>query len=337
MLFACHPCLASERPTTPRFGSWLVYWDMERGLRALAGNAPLDHVSVFAYQFSADNTLVPASQSVVETLAILRQWPQERRPKVLVTVVNDRVTEGRTALKDADCVHEVLADTAARARHVEQLLAAVGEADGLELDYENLHAQDRDAFSALVRELADRLHAQGRLLSVVVQPKIADTVKDGAGAIDWRTVAASADLVKVMAYHYHYPSGPPGPVAPPGWVAQVARYAKRQVPAEKLCVILTMAGFDWPKNERARAVHHDQAALLATKHDRPIERDRATASPWFRYSDDGGHDHEVWFEDAVSLDKKLTALRKAGVRQVALWYLGAGDTAFWLDLSAPRH
>jgi len=329
-------CPASDRRNSPRLGSWLVYWNMEQGLRALASNAPLDHVSVFAYQFNADNTLVPASQSVVETLEILRQWPSNRRPQVLVTVVNDRVAGGRTTLKDPACVHDVLADAAARTKHVDELLEVADAAQGLELDYENVRAADREAFSALIRELAERLHTRGRILSVVVQPKTSDVVKDGSGAIDWRAIGASADIVKVMAYHYHYPSGPPGPIAPPGWVAQVARFAKRQVPAEKLCVILTLAGFDWAKDERAFAVHHDQAALLATQHDRPIERDRATASPWFRYSDEAGRDHEVWFEDSVSLDKKMAALRKVGVRRVGLWYLGVGDTAFWLALSAPK-
>jgi len=40
----------------------------------------------------------------------------------------------------------------------EQLLAISAQAGGIELDYENVRAADREAFSKLVSTLADRLH-----------------------------------------------------------------------------------------------------------------------------------------------------------------------------------
>src|SRR6185295_6476953 len=105
-----------------------------------------------------------------------------------VTVVNDVVKEGSSAsvLKDSDLVQELLASGERSAAHradIVKLAARLG-VEGVDLDYENLPAGERDRFSSFVRALADELHARGLALSVTVQPKTGDSSSRGPGAMD---------------------------------------------------------------------------------------------------------------------------------------------------------
>lgn len=321
-------CALAQRPALaiPDITSWVVYWDPEASLQTLDAQAVgLEEVAVFAYHFDASCRLVPATARVPETVRTLTARAEgPTRPRVLVTVVNDVVTaSGGRRLKDPHCVHDVLASPEATAAHLDQLLQVASQADGIELDYENLLAQDRTGFSQLVQSLAAHLHAYGKRLSVVVQPKIDDRIRDGAGALDWSAIAQHADHLKLMAYHYHHARARPGPVAPPAWVETLTQFALTQVPKEKLCVVLTLYGFDWGQGREGRAIGYEEAMRLATAHRAVKRRDPQTSSLHFQYKADGTR-HEVWFEDAVSLRRKITGLRRAGVLSIGLWHLGAG-------------
>src|SRR5207302_386263 len=105
--------------------------------------------------------------------------------------------------KSPECVHAVLAFAEKRDAHIAQLLKLAEGSAGLEIDYESLHLADREAFTGFIQRLAEQLHRRGQWLSVAVEPKTSDALKDKAGAIDWQAIGRYADEVKVMAYLYH--------------------------------------------------------------------------------------------------------------------------------------
>jgi len=324
--------LGQEALLQSELRSWVVYWNADESLRILEEqDSLLDEVAVFAYHFSDAGELIPATPRVPEMV----QWAKARTTlRVLVTVVNDvAAASGARILKDAQCVHDVLASPEAMAAHLEQLLTIAATADGIELDYENLKQEDREGFSALVRELAMRLHARGQWLSVVVQPKTTDRPRNGAGALDWAAIARHADEVKLMAYYYHHPDSPPGPLAPLDWVAHLTDFALAHMPPEKLCVVLSLYGFDWSAGRPTLSLDAATALKLARSQRMVVQRDRASAAPYFRYKADGVR-HTVWFEDALSLERKVRLLRQRGVRAIGVWHLGAGETVVTPALQA---
>lgn len=324
LLCLCLPAGAGEgRPG--RLASWVVYWDVQRGTDMLAkhGNG-LDQVSVFAAHFDGRHRLTPANPWVAEAPAGMPRTPG----RLLLTAVNDVVGDGEVRLKDPAAVHSAVSTPRDRARHVEELVALAAWADGVEIDYERIRSEDREAFSLFVHDLAEALHRRGKVLSVVVEPKTSDVRRDGAGAVDWGAVGRDADAVKVMAYFEHHEGGPPGPPASPAWVEEVARFALTQVPREKLWIALTVAGIDWPEGGRGRQLDY---ARIRTLPGRP-RRHRRSGAQCLRYRDAEGRRHQVWFEDARSIDRKMEALERAGVTQVALWRLGVGDPALWRRL-----
>lgn len=323
--------LPPSQPMT--FQAWVTYFRGPEGFQDLErSSGALDEISIFALQFDSAATVVPASPWVNETLSQF-QSAQSRPSRLWLTIVNDVRDGGDNVLKDPGVIHKILATGETRTRHIEELLPWSKSVDGLDIDYESLKREDGESFSLFIEELAKRLHARGKYLSVTVEPKTDRIAGDQARAFDWKRIGAAADEVRVMAYFYHSPRGAPGPIAPLVWLSDLARFALKEVPARKLTVALTVNGLDWPLLGVARGIRFNEIEALMASHELKPHRDPADQSPYVRYVLDN-EIHEVWFEDLTSLQAKIQQLRREGIRSIIFWQLGSGDPAFWTWLSS---
>lgn len=248
---------------------------------------------------------------------------QDLGVKVMPTVTNHFDGNWDPGMSSA-----VLADSALRTRHVARTASLVTEGgfDGVDIDYEDLSETDRDAFTAFVTDLADVLHARGKLLSVTVHPKVSDEGDDGRNvAQDYAALGAAADQLRVMAYDEHWDTSEPGPVASPEWVEDVVRYTLSEVPAAKVVLGLGAYGYDWgPSGVAAEGLTWVEAVDRAQRNGVTPQRDTETASMHFEYAAADG-DHEVWFEDATSVERKAAIAARYGLGGVFLWRLGGED------------
>ena len=64
-----------------------------------------------------------------------------------------------------------------------------------------------------------------------------------------------------------------------------------------------------------------EALALARRYGAEIRYDETAQSPWFRYTDENGTVHEVWFEDARSSLAKFRLAADNGLQGVGLWNL----------------
>ena len=98
-------------------------------------------------------------------------------------------------------------------------------------------------------------------------------------------------------------------VAPLRNVELVVEYALSEIPAEKIWMGIPNYGYDWSlpfrQGNRAQSISNQEAVFLAVQNRVAIRFDQAAQSPWFRYVDGQGREHEVWFEDARSIRAKL--------------------------------
>ena len=53
-------------------------------------------------------------------------------------------------------------------------------------------------------------------------------------------------------------------------------------------------------------------------------------APFFKYTDDEGKQHEVWFEDARSIQAKFDLIKELGIRGMSYWKLGLSFPQNWL-------
>jgi spore germination protein YaaH len=198
---------------------------------------------------------------------------------------------------------------------------------GIDLDYENLQAGDRQAFTAFVTRLAAALHANGKILSVALFAKASDAGYAPRNvAQDYAAIGRVADQVRLMGYDYHWDTSPPGPVAPIGWIRDVISYAKTQVPASKIILGIPEYGYDWSRGF-GTGISWLQAVQLSRRYHAPARYDASGQSPWFAYTDAAHQRHTVWFENAESTQAKLDAAQ--GIGGVYLWMYSDPDPGTW--------
>lgn len=237
---------------------------------------------------------------------------------------------------------ELLANPEMQATLVEQILSTMGDKGykGLDVDFEFLPAAQRTGYADFIRRLRERLSPMGYPLFVALPPK---TRADQPGllyeGIDYYLLAQSADFLLLMTYEWGYTYGPPMAVAPLPNVRQVVEYAVTRMEPQKIYLGIPNYGYDWPLpfrrgETRAKSISNQEAVAIALRYGAEIQYDERAQSPWFRYTDDTGTVHEVWFEDARSMSAKLRLIREYGLRGAGYWNLMRPYPQGWTVLNA---
>lgn len=347
--------VAAGRPSTV-VGASLPVWGAASGSATVAAHAEaFTTASPQLYEMTEDGGV--ALRSGLDPVAARTEV---RRLRTAGVAVVPTVTNTRDGSWDTALAQRVLHDPFLRDQHVVALVDMVLREDvaGVDVDYEELTAADRTAFSAFLARLGPALRAHGRLLAVDVFAKDGDAGYDQRNlAQDYAAIGAAADQVRVMAYDWHWETSAAGPVAPLDWVRRVVEYAVTQVPRERLVLGVPTYGYDWAG--QAPGQHHGQqqagkqgqqgqevrrAALAswAQAHVRAVDRgvpvrwDAQAQSPWLAYTDAAGEPHELWFEDGRSTAAKLELAREQRLGGVFLWLVGDVDPSTWPLLAAHR-
>jgi spore germination protein len=205
-------------------------------------------------------------------------------------------------------------------------------------DFEFLPPGDRDAYSSFLRKAKDRLSQEGLLMSTALAPKTSATQKgEWYEAHDYGAHGAVDDLVVLMTYEWGYSGGPAMAVSPIDQVRRVVDYALTEIPANKILLGQNLYGYDWTLpfvqgGKFAKAISPQQAIALAREHNVAIQYDTKAQAPFFRYWDAQGKQHEVWFEDARSIQAKFDLIKEKGLRGISYWKLGLSFPQNWLLL-----
>ena len=309
------PALPAQHPLAVGF---FVNWDDSSTL-SLKDN--LEHLDMVIAEWlhlkDADGNL---RENDPDRTARITAYIRAHRPEVaIVPLVNNWSGSEWEGAK----LGRMLGDPKARARLVGQLLAFVqghGYA-GISIDFENLPARAHPGYLSLLAELAAAFHPPGLKVSV--------NVPASDSAFDYRKIAASTDLVILMAYDEHWSTGGAGPIASLPWFAKVLRERARDVPVEKTIVGIGGYAYDWPKGKPAEERTFEEAVLTARESEGLVRLDPASLNPTFGYADDDGITHQVWMLDAVTAFDQVQVARAGGVRGYALWRLGSEDPALW--------
>jgi spore germination protein YaaH len=326
------PLSAPAAPPPRAVVASLPFWDIRNGTATvLAHRQDFTEVSPFIYGLAA-NGRIEAQYEPSQAAAVAAALARLRQAGLPLVPTLANITAGNWSYAP---VARMLHHPALMRQQVAGIVALVRahRYAGIDIDYENLHAADRHAFTTFITSLAAALHAHGKTLSAAV---FAKTTSAGYGqanqAQDYAALGRAADQVRIMAYNYHWASSPPGPVAPVGWVRAVLRYAKTQIPASKIILGIPLYGYDWSGGHGA-ALSWLRAFQLATRYHARPRYDTAAQEPWLRYTA-GGHRHVVWFENQASSRAKFEAAAGSGARGVFLWMFGYEDSRTWGALHA---
>lgn len=291
----------------------------------------LSYCSIFSYQVDADGTL-----NEIEDQDVIRL---SRGAGVAPMMVITNIITGKGF--NSDLAHTILNDNAAQNQLLSNILQTLRNKNyyGLNIDFEYIYPNDRQAYNNFIQNAAGRLHDAGYILTTSLAPK---TSAGQRGLLyeahDYPAHGRFVDHVILMTYEWGYTYGPARPVAPLNLVEQVIQYAVSVIPNQKIFMGIPNYGYDWTlpfvRGSVAQSLTNPGAVELAGRVGARILYDEEAQSPHFSYYDTNSKRHEVWFEDARSINAKLRLADRYGLGGVSYWTINSYFSQNWLILNS---
>jgi spore germination protein YaaH len=315
-----------------RLTAALPYWSIAADSAKILAHRD-DFSSVTPWMYGIDDqagvvSMLPTNSTARIDEALI-ELEQEKVP------LTPTICNMRDGSWDYPTIIATLRNPVLRRQHIAKIvnLVKLKNYAGIDIDYENFEAGDRDVFTAFITELATALHHAHKTLSVDVFAKTSDRGYDQRNrAQDYHALGRAADTVRIMAYDWHWNSSAPGPIAPINWVRSVLDYALTQIPAHKIVLGVPAYGYNWV-GKKGTLVSWLQAYGLAQKYSVPVHWDATSQSPWLKYRTHDGTQHVVWFENSYSAMAKLALARGMHIHGAYIWLAGDEDDLLWKSLS----
>lgn len=221
------------------------------------------------------------------------------------------------------------------------ILKTMGEKGygGLDIDFEYVPSEVGEAYVAWLAYIGGRLRENGYFLMTALAPKVS---ADQKGLLyeghDYYGIGRVSDYVLLMTYEWGYTYGPPMAVAPIPQVRRVLDYAVTEIPVEKIYMGIPNYGYNWTLpfvrgTSKAKSIGNVEAIEIAARYNAEILYDETAMSPYFYYTDEEGRAHTVWFEDARSIDAKMSLIREYGFYGAGVWNVMRTFPQGWLVMS----
>jgi spore germination protein YaaH len=304
----------------------------------------LSHVAYFSVDVNADGSIANQAGSYAwpsgAYVSSLREAARTTGVKVVLTATN----------MSGSSIAALLGSSAAREAAISNLVALVqGHGDGVNVDFEGVPAAQRENLVTFLRDLAQAMHAAvpGSHVSLCT-PAV-----DWSSAFDFDALASACDGLFVMAYDYHWRSGPEaGPCSPLAGGTPWSKYAVTWTVDDYLAkvsagnrgkVILGLPhyGYEWPTATTSvpsattgagSSMTYDAARSNAALHGRIW--DAASQTPYYVHASGGAH--QGWYDDAESLGRKWDLVVARDLGGTGIWAIGyaTSDDLLWDGLRA---
>lgn len=291
------------------------------------------YLSPFMYSIREDGSVTELQDAPVLEAA----WANQVHPLLVLTNFQENSFDSdlaATVLQQPD-IQEILLN------NLLQIMREKGYT-GLNIDFEYVYPEDRENYNDFLRRAVARLHPEGYTVSTALAPK-ESAEQQGLlyEAHDYQAHGEIVDFVILMTYEWGWAGGEPWAIAPINKVRDVLDYAVTVIPRDKILMGVPLYGRDWRipwvEGTTARTVSPQEATQLAVQYGVAIQYDETYQSPFFRYTDETGQQHEVWFEDARSMQAKYDTVKEYGLRGVSYWVLGISFPQNWAVLQDNFH
>lgn len=292
----------------------------------------LSDLSIFSYGFTTEGDLVAP--------LLNDDWMIEMAENFSVRPILTLTPFGADGNFNNNLISALVNNPVAQENLISQLVYTANTRGfrGVDIDFEFILPQDKDAFVGFVANVQEAFRALGYPVSVALAPKTSDTqtglLYEGK---DYGQLGQVADNVLLMTYEWGYTYGPPMAVAPVNKVREVVEYAVSKIPADKINLGIPNYGYDWTLPfergiSKARTIGNVEAVQLAINYGVPIYFDSVSMTPYFYYESEGFY-HEVWFEDVRSLLAKFALVNEFNLRGMGYWQIMQLFRANWLLLA----
>ena len=239
---------------------------------------------------------------------------------------------------DAEMTGEFLNNTDSRDNAIRQLLsyASLYKLDGINIDFENINIEDRDALTQFVREITPLLKEQGLVVSMDIG--VPDGSENYSLCYDREAIGETVDYVMVMTYDQHWSTSPKaGSVAQITWVESKLKRTLESIPREKLLLGLPFYTRLWKeeigddgkvKVTNPDALTMDEARALIAENNAPVVWDDESGQFYAEFEKDGAT-YKIWLESAESINLKSSLVQKYRLAGAAAWKMGDESQDVW--------
>jgi spore germination protein len=306
----------------------------EQGIQIVRNVAPhLTYLSPFVYRIRADGSL----ESINDNAVIQAALSNYVVPMMVIT--NFTATELGSTL-----AHTILASPELQASLLANIINTMKNKGyrGLNIDFESVLPADRELYNQFLRRTVTRLHTEGFFVSSSLAPKTSAEQKGLLyEAHDYAVHGEILDFVILMTYEWGYRLGPPQAISPINQIRAVLNYATTVIPRNKIWMGFQLYARDWVlphvQGQEAETFSMQEAIRRAVQYGVMIQYDLKSQSPFYRYTDQQGRTHEVWFEDARSAQAKFDAVKDYRLRGISYWELGYPFPQNWVLLEDNFH
>lgn len=240
---------------------------------------------------------------------------------------------------DIDRTREFLNNYNSRQNFINRLIEDAKQYDyqGINVDFENVYYEDRDALSNFMNEFAKRTREEEIVLSMDV------TVMGGSEtwslSSDRKVLGNIVDYLMIMTYDEYWASSPvSGPVASYDWALVNLERIIEIVPKEKVVMgipLYTRVWYEKPSDsEINKLVNFSEAYGL--DYQNSIVKDNNLTPIWddegkYYYVAyiDGGYLKKMWMEEAESIRWKASIVNDLDLGGVGTWQKGLESDDIW--------
>lgn len=250
--------LAASAATTSSFeiSGWLPYWRSASSTRDVTPHLDeVTEVNPFVYTLKSDGTIVDNGKMGQEPWVSFVAAAKAQKVRVIPTIMSG----------DGDLLHALLSNSTKRVALEDRIVKLVKDNgfDGIDIDFEGKHAEDKAYFSTFLKGLYQRLGT--KWLSCTIESRTplesryygSDIPKDATiYANDFAAINKYCDRVKIMAYDQQgidqelasaaaSSSKLYAPVADPEWVKKVVTLAKKSIKPSKILIGVPTYGYEY--------------------------------------------------------------------------------------------
>lgn len=236
-----------------------------------------------------------------------------------------------------DLTHNFLSDYASRNKAIQQLLLYIDkyQLDGLDIDFEYMYMEDKDAYVQFIRELTPLVHEKG--ISVNVYLIFHSDSENWSLCYDHQALANIADYVTVMAYDEHTHLA--GSVASFPWVERGIIRMLEDVPNEKFILGIPLYTRLWKEEIDSKGdlkttrqtLSLDMASKWVNEQKSELVLDKIVGQNYLEITEDGAV-YKMWLEDNYSLEKRIGLAKKYRLAGIAAWRRGLEKEDTWEHL-----
>lgn len=290
----------------------------------------LTYLSIFSYQVTENGSLSDINDE--ELIALAKS--NRVSPVMVITNIG---TEERF---DGDLAHVILNSEDAQNKLIMNILNIMRSKGyrGLTIDFEYVYPDDRNAYIKFINKINSEISRHNYFLMVAIAPKTSDE-QEGVlyEAHDYKKMGILADHAIIMTYEWGYAGGPAMAVAPLDSIIEVLDYAVTRIPPRKILMGIPNYGYDWTlpyvEGSTAQSIDNYEAIDIARKYRQRINYNAEDQAPYFYYYDSEKSKHEVWFDDARSIEAKLRLVDNYNLGGISYWTINRYSPQSYLILN----